>query len=447
MRVKSKQRKGKSILVKLVLIMMLLSITSGAIILGVALNEQRQNMEDHIIEDHAWLAQVAARSIEAGYVEQSWPFRTLGQINESEHVLFWWIVDPGGEIHLADNPDMCGRRIADASVPASSKAGKAIVKDYIYSGENIKFIVQPLYIGEPGEVWSLCIGFSLKWVNEAANRMIITALGYFSVIIAFACLLSFFLAKKVTKPITQLVEGTEAISRGNFDHRIEIRTGDEIEGLGKAFNKMAEQVRSSIIMEKMARTEIENIMNTMVETLIVVDPEGNIRNANEATFVLLGYNEDELIGKPVDKILSQKEAEEKIERLMKEGSIENFETTYLTKDGKEIPVSFAASAMKDEEGKLLSIVCTAGDITERKRAEEKLEEAYRLRENFLKETSHRIITPVTIIGGNSELLLESNNLDDAQKERIRTIREKNEEIQKLLKDALAGNYLKEEGDV
>jgi len=108
------------------------------------------------------------------------------------------------------------------------------------------------------------------------------------------------------------------------------------------------------------------------------------------------------------------------------------------------------------------------DITERKRAEEeskhltlslrehvkeleesqkKIAEAYRLREHFLKETSHRIITPVAIIGGNSQLLLESSNLDEDQKERIRIIREKNEEIQKLVKDALTGKYLedREEG--
>lgn len=77
-------------------------------------------------------------------------------------------------------------------------------------------------------------------------------------------------------------------------------------------------------------------------------------------------------------------------------------------------------------------------------SKKKIAEAYRLREHFLKETSHRIITPVAIIGGNSDILLESSNLDDDQKERILTIRERNEEVQKLVKDALTGNYLEEE---
>ena len=63
---------------------------------------------------------------------------------------------------------------------------------------------------------------------------------------------------------------------------------------------------------------------------------------------------------------------------------------------------------------------------------------------FLKETSHRIISPVAIIGAYTDLLLDSSNLNNVQKERIRTIQEKNDEIQKLLKDALEGTYLEEE---
>ena len=69
------------------------------------------------------------------------------------------------------------------------------------------------------------------------------------------------------------------------------------------------------------------------------------------------------------------------------------------------------------------------------------EEASRLREYFLKETSHRIITPVTIVGGYSKWLLRSNNLNKDQKEKIRTICERNEEVQTLVRDALEEKYL------
>ena len=69
------------------------------------------------------------------------------------------------------------------------------------------------------------------------------------------------------------------------------------------------------------------------------------------------------------------------------------------------------------------------------------EEASRLREHFLKETSHRIITPVAIVGGYSKWLLRSNDLNKDQREKIRMICERNEEVQTLVRDALEEKYL------
>ncbi len=49
--------------------------------LAVALNEQKQVMENNLIEANRRLGEVAARSIEADYIMQTFPFRTLNQKN------------------------------------------------------------------------------------------------------------------------------------------------------------------------------------------------------------------------------------------------------------------------------------------------------------------------------------------------------------------------------
>ena len=369
-----KEQSGRGIFVKLVAAMILLSIISVGIILTVVLNEQKQIMENNLIEENKRLAEVVARSIEAGYATHSWPFRTLNQINASEDILFWWIVNPESEIYLADNPGMYGKKISSTYI----EAGKKVVVDHVYDGEDIKFLIQPLNIGEPGKVEALCIGISLKSVREATNKMIVVSLGYFLIIVAFACVLSLFLARRFTGPITQLVEGTKAISRGEFDYPVAIKTGDEIEGLADSFNKMAQRVKSAIEDEKEARREIENIMNTMINTLIVVGTDGQIVKANRAAFDLLGYSEAELIGMSFDDIIGPKNKEEEggieLEKRLKgaAGSAVSFETSYRAKDGREIPVNFSASVMTDEEGRRQGIVCDAGDITERKKRKEEI---------------------------------------------------------------------------
>ncbi len=370
---RKKELSGRGILVKLVSAMILLSIISVAIILTVVLNEQKQIMENNLIEENKRLAEVVARSIEAGYATHSWPFRTLNQINASEDILFWWIVNPESEIYLADNPEMYGKKISSTYI----EAGKKVVVDHVYDGEDIKFLIQPLNIGEPEKVEALCIGISLKSVREATTKMIVASVGYFLIIVAFGCVLSLFLARRFTGPITQLVEGTKAISRGEFDYHVEIKTGDEIEGLADSFNKMAQRVKSAIEDEKAARREIENIMNTMINTLIVVGTEGRIVKANRAAFDLLGYREAELIGRSFEDIIGPKNKEEggiELEKRLKEaaGSAVSFETSYRAKDGREIPVNFSASVMTDEEGRLQGIVCDAGDITERKKRKEEI---------------------------------------------------------------------------
>jgi signal transduction histidine kinase len=52
-------------------------------------------------------------------------------------------------------------------------------------------------------------------------------------------LLSSIVAANLIRPISSLKSGAAAIGEGNFDYRIQLRTGDEIEELGHSLNKMA----------------------------------------------------------------------------------------------------------------------------------------------------------------------------------------------------------------
>jgi len=53
------------------------------------------------------------------------------------------------------------------------------------------------------------------------------------------------LARRMTVPIRQLQSGADRLGSGELDHRIEIRTGDEIEALADRFNRMARQLQES----------------------------------------------------------------------------------------------------------------------------------------------------------------------------------------------------------
>ena len=63
--------------------------------------------------------------------------------------------------------------------------------------------------------------------------------------IVFAAALAYWLAKRMTSPIRLLEEGTDKIGAGQFDHRINIATGDELERLAARFNQMAQELAIS----------------------------------------------------------------------------------------------------------------------------------------------------------------------------------------------------------
>lgn len=233
--------KRKSIFYKILLLMVLLSIVTGGLVLSMAIIEQTQFMEKAIIKENKLLADAASQIIEAGYIKKQCPFSTLKQISESENILFLWVVKPDGKIYLADNTEMWGKKIEDPSLGTK----EITVKDSLFykTNEKIKLVIHPLDMGESGKQWELYLGVSLRSVKAARNKMILTSFGFFIIITLLAALLSFYLAKSVTKPLKQLTEVANKISMGDIKVKIDVKSKDEIGDLAKAFKRMVNSLK------------------------------------------------------------------------------------------------------------------------------------------------------------------------------------------------------------
>ena len=130
---------------------------------------------------------------------------------------------------------------------------------------------------------------------------------------------------------------------------------------------------------------LASILKSMLDVVIVTNPDGTIRTVNRAALELLGYSEKELVGQPVGTIFEEEEEEEEEEeaffrgtglaKLVREGAVRNVELTLLSKSGERIPVVFNGSVIREEDGRLAAVVGVARDIRERKRAEEALRES------------------------------------------------------------------------
>jgi PAS domain S-box-containing protein len=134
-----------------------------------------------------------------------------------------------------------------------------------------------------------------------------------------------------------------------------------------------------LLETNVSKAYVDNILKTMLDTLIVVNPNGQIQTANQALCDLLGYEVEELCGQFVWKIFANSTAFDGLEttelRLKIKAELQgSFEKKYVSKDGRQIPVRFLGSAMYDQAGLFQGFVCVAQNITQHKQAEEALQQ-------------------------------------------------------------------------
>jgi len=93
--------------------------------------------------------------------------------------------------------------------------------------------------------WSVLIEQPWAEVVEPlrASALRTGGLALFGVILAV--LGSLILARRMSRPIQALQEGAARIGAGDLSHRLEVKTGDEIETLAEQFNTMTAQLRES----------------------------------------------------------------------------------------------------------------------------------------------------------------------------------------------------------
>jgi PAS domain S-box-containing protein len=124
--------------------------------------------------------------------------------------------------------------------------------------------------------------------------------------------------------------------------------------------------------QEMALSQLAAIVAFSRDAIIGEDPRGIVTSWNEGAMRIFGYTADEIVGKPVMRLVPQAQRREEMrfmEKIRAGESVEHFETKRKTRSGRIIDVSLTLSPITDNAGRIVGASKVARDITALKRQE------------------------------------------------------------------------------
>ncbi|MGE5239634.1 MAG: sensor histidine kinase [Chloroflexota bacterium] len=147
--------------------------------------------------------------------------------------------------------------------------------------------------------------------------------------------------------------------------------------------------------------------------ILVCEPNYRVLKANKAFCELLGYAEEELVGRSITDLTYPEDIEKSVylseQALRGEIPLFQLEKRYVKKNGDSLWVNLTATVIKDRDGKVLYAIGMVVDITKRKLVEERLKASLREKETLFRELCHRTKNNMQVISNLIDLQVLSMN--------------------------------------
>jgi len=313
---------------------------------------------------------------------------------------------------------------------------------------------------------SVSLEDAYKAMNMNRNRWLLFGLANVGIV---GLILVFSIRQWVVKPIENLAYASRRMAGGDFKHRIDVGSRDEIGLLGNAMNDMASRLEglyNSLEDQVVQRTEelratneelnatneelkasyhemegltealelakneleiehrrlveskeyLQNVIEDSPDVIITTDTEGNIVEFNKGAEEMLKHKRAEVTGTSAEHLYMDESERRDILKIVEEkGKVTNCETRLKTKDGSVLDVNLTLSQLRDGLGNIIGTVGISRDITEiKKKREELLSLNRKLQETTLALETARVNLEKKVeertkeLRDANEMLIESN---------------------------------------
>lgn len=222
----------------------------------------------------------------------------------------------------------------------------------------------------PAIGWIAYVGVPVSTIYGEARQRAITTTAIVLVAIVLLLLFAIAISRRIAKPVAELERVARAVQGGDLKVRARIGGPRDIAAVAREFNAMIDAQQHSIAQLRIAATAFES-----QESMMVTDAKDVILRINQAFTESTGYTAAEVVGQ-TPRLLKSDRHDADFYRSMWEtihrtGSWQG-EIWDRRKNGEVYPKWLTISAVKNDVGTVTHYVSVHFDISERKKAEEKI---------------------------------------------------------------------------
>ena len=345
-----------------------------------------------------------------------------------------WIADKNGKIlgmskgtleNGAKNSNI-NVNIFDKELVTKILNGQNVVKEEYnnFYGENMLSVGVPIRSSTNNIEGIVLLHSSMSGIssimNEVFDNLVLAIL--FEIILCG--LLGFYFTKFIAKPLKLMNQSAIEMTSGNYKIRTNIYLKDEIGELGSSLDMLALKLDYTINQLFQEKNKLNDLFLSMSEGILAFDVKMKLINHNESAQNVLGYD------------INSFNSDDLKHNLEKNGLLVDFQSVIgdgqkriLIRNWGDSILRFSASPVKNNLNETMGVVVLIQDISE----QEKLEQ---MRKDFIANVSHEFRTPLTLIKGTLESLIDGAVLDSNVTDYYNKLLNETDRLQRMVNDLL-----------
>ncbi|EAG1016310.1 PAS domain-containing protein [Listeria monocytogenes] len=314
------------------------------------------------------------------------------------------------------------------------------VTDILKKGESVSISIREsdslgysmLYVAVPVKHQSktdgvLRISISLESVDAAVAKLWGNLALIFGIALVIIAAISVFIARKITRPVREIIEVSTDLANHKYDSRIHGKISGELQDLSISVNTLAESLETQMFEIKQNEQRLNAIVQNLVSGVMLINVDKQVIMTNRTMYQILG--ETEITGKPFYEVIKSFALSQLIEATFETKTIQQKEIILYFP--REMILDASVSPILGENGEITGIILLLHDITQIRHLEN-------VRSEFVTNVSHELKTPVTALKGFAETLLDGAMYDEMLLKKFLTIiKEESDRLHRLIMDILA----------